>query len=492
MGFNLLGTHIGETTRNKNIPKKSTPVDATKEKVVALPPGRVSEPHDSNSGLWLPRASQFDIVKPDFTFDLIPVIRSLYKTNPDLGSVLFDLIQLTNTGHSIKFDQTMNADLADKMREHLKQRGKEWGYGTSGIDGLVNKWVAQIWIGGALSFEIVADRRLTQVESLPLINPESIRFGVKKNGKYLPYQKAKGFRGKMGEYIPLNETTFTYFSLWGDEDTPYGVPPFVSALSSIATQTDMKKNINHILNQLGLLGYLETKLAKPMQQPNESEKKYKLRLEQFLVEVKQNIFAGFKEGMVIGYEEDHEFEFHSTTKNLNGVEDVFDLNQNQLANALKSPAAFLGLDQAGGEGQLGIVFTKMLSQLVNVQSILANALAKVYEMELVLAGYNFTHLEVEFSTSTISDDVKLWQGKEIKQRVLHNLWIDRIISPEQYADDMFYKKPHKIIEPPDPGAENGAGAKKDDRNAQKDKSERRGRDKKNPKPKRRDRETKPR
>ena len=488
MAFNLFGK--SNTSPQPKIVAKTSPVDEAKKKIVSIPPGRVSEPHDASKGQWLPNANKFNIIKPDAINDLIPVVRSLYKTNEDLGSVLFDLVQLTNTGHNIKFDQDINPDLQDKMREHLTVRSKEWGYGTSGINGLVNKWIAQIWVGGALSYEMVPNRRLTQIESLPMINPETIRFGLKPGGRYEPYQKASGWRGVLNEYIKLNEATYSYTGLWGDEDTPYGIPPFISALNSISTQKDMKDNINHILNQLGLLGYLQAKLDKPEQKANESEAKYGERLNLFLDEAKVNILEGFKTGVLVGYQEDHEFDFKSTTKNLSNVNDVFDLNQNQLANALKSPGSFLGLDQKGGEGQLGIIFTKMLSQLINVQSILAQALERVYNMELVLAGYDFKGLKVEFNKSTITDDLKSWQGKEIKQRVLHALWVDRIISSEQYADDMMYKKPYKIIEPPEPGATNDAAGKKEDREKDKDKSDRKNRDKNNPQPKRKDTDTK--
>jgi len=272
MAFNLFGK--SNTSPQSKIVAKTSPVDEAKKKIVSIPPGRVSEPHDASRGQWLPHANKFNIIKPDAINDLIPVVRSLYKTNEDLGSVLFDLVQLTNTGHNIKFDQDINPDLQDKMREHLTVRSKEWGYGTSGINGLVNKWIAQIWVGGALSYEMVPNRRLTQIESLPMINPETIRFGLKPGGRYEPYQKASGWRGVLNEYIKLNEATYSYTGLWGDEDTPYGIPPFISALNSISTQKDMKDNINHILNQLGLLGYLQAKLDKPEQKANESEAKY--------------------------------------------------------------------------------------------------------------------------------------------------------------------------------------------------------------------------
>ena len=75
----------------------------------------------------------------------------------------------------------------------------------------------------------------------------------------------------------------------------------------------MKTNINHILKQLGLLGYLEVMLDKPDQLANESESKYKDRLNGLLIEAKKNTKAGFLDGVVVGYREDHEFNFNSTT-----------------------------------------------------------------------------------------------------------------------------------------------------------------------------------
>ena len=213
-----------------------------------------------------------------------------------------------------------------------------------------------------------------------------------------------------------------------------------------------------------------------------------------LNKTKTNVQGGFKEGIVAGYEGDHEFEFTSTTKNLTGVSDLFDLNENQIANGLKSPAAFLGLDGKGGEGQLGIIFTKMLSQIKNVHATLSYVLERIFTLELQLAGFNnYKTLEVVFNTSTISDDLKLWQGKEIKQRVLDNLYTRQIIGSEQYADEMGYQEPFKVVKAEDAIPIGGAASdpeKDKKREEDKDKSDRKTRDKNKTQPKRKDQDTK--
>lgn len=472
--------------------KKGTPKKRVKKKGdVNVPPnGRVTEPTYNNATNYIEKLKGgLNIIKPEFQKESIPLIRKLYKVNGDMGSVLFDLVQLTNTGHKIEFSQTIKEVDQDNMRRHLEEVTKRWGQGTAGINGLVNKLITQVYVSGALSAEQVINPDLTGIDYIALVNPETIYFSEER-GKYQAYQKAR-FRNKPSQqYIKLNMNTYKYYGLISDIDTPYGVPPFLSALEDISMQKDMKNNIKHILNQLGLLGYLEVKIDKPGQKGGETANRYENRLIKLLTDTKRNMLKGFKDGVVVGYEGDHEFDFHSTTKNLSGVNDLFNLNENQIANGLKTSATFLGVKDGTSEGFVSIVFTKMLSQLKNVQNFLAEFLQEAYKLELQLAGYDCEGIKVIFKPSTITDDLKIQQSREIKQRVLRNLWMDGIISIDRYAEEMGYEEPDEELPRPsrdmvgiDPQV------KKEDREKQKDKSDRKVREKNKPQPKRKDQKT---
>lgn len=482
--MNIFGFEIKRAKKKKQ-PEKHIP-QVTKDNVKSIVPvnGRVSDP-PTNDGTVFELMKKLTFIKPSFMFEAIPAIRRLYKINGDVGSVLHDLMQLTNTGHTIEFEQSVDANLQDKMREHLRVVSKNWGAGTAGIDGLINKFVAQLYVSGALSVESIVRPDLTGIKSIALVNPESIRFALQ-GDEYIAYQKVNRLHGVGQDHIKLNPHTYKYFGIFSDEDTPYGIPPFMAALEDISMQKDMKVNIKHILNQMGLLGYLEVKLDKPMQKSNEREHDYLSRLTALLTQTKNNVLKGFKDGVVVGYQEDHEFEFHSTTKNLNGVQQLFNLNENQIANGLKTSANFLGVTDGGSEGFTSIVFTKMLSQLKNIQEILSEYLESVYKLELALAGYDYKSLRVEFKPSTITDDLKIQQALEVKQRVLHNLWVDRIISADIYAEALGYIRPYKIIEPPLPSAAPSKQKEREDREKGKDASDRRVREKNKPQPKRKD------
>ncbi len=273
-------------------------------KPVAVPAKRVSAPSPELEGDFRTLKRKVNFVTPEFELKSIPLIRTLYKCNPDLGLVMFDLIQLTNTGHTIMFDESMAPEQKDKMIKHLEDKRKNWGMGTSGINGLVNKMVAQIYVGGALSTEWVPRRDLKGIDFLAFVNPEEIRFGFKsKRGRYQPYQQISrrflNLGAKDKDLIKLNENTYKYFGLYGDTDSPHGVPPFLTALDPIDTQGNMKKNINFIMKQMGLMGFLVALLEKPDQQANESETAYLARITRLLEEAKKNISEGMIDGVML-------------------------------------------------------------------------------------------------------------------------------------------------------------------------------------------------
>lgn len=464
-----LGTNIPVMNRNVITPN--------------LPSGRTSKPEYSNT-LGLINKT-LEIIKAEHSFDLIPVIRKLAKVNPDMSQALQDLTQLANTGHLIKFDPGVSPELQDQMREELDIASKAWGTGLAGVNGIVNKMISQLLIGGAISNEWVPNKQLDGIDNLVFVNPENIRFAFNKSaGRYDIYQNINNgiiLQGKVLGHVKLNPNTFKYYGLNGDTDLPYGTPPYLAALDPLATQRFMIDNIKFIVETMGILGYLDVKIAKPDMQDNESEEAYTGRLELLLDQLKTRAAQGFRDGINVGFKDDHEFDFKSTTKGVTGVESIFNQNELQVSSGLKYDAAFSGRG-AGSETMTTILFTKMLSQLTNIHNIIIENLKFGYTLHLRLKGFKFKYLDVEFNKSTITDDLKYNQAREIKQRVLRVLYADGIISQEQYADEMGYKKPDKKEPrvPIDPAAITKGVVSKTNRKDGKDRSARSSRDKQKP------------
>ena len=87
----------------------------------SISPGRVSQPDDGvgNSELITTLNGMTNLVTPTFRTELIPIIRDLYKINPDVSIALQDMFKLSNTGHTIDFPNN-TPDESTKMREHLR------------------------------------------------------------------------------------------------------------------------------------------------------------------------------------------------------------------------------------------------------------------------------------------------------------------------------------------------------------------------------------
>lgn len=471
--------------------KRSKPTETTGAKVEnikdidtkSIPGTRGSRPTISSS--YSDMRGKTTFVNMEFISDYIPIIRKLSWINQDVGLAINDMVQLTNTGHRIKFDPGVSGEQQEEMRRHLEARQKEWGDGIDGMNGLVNKMIAQIWISGALSNEWVPATDLSKISNLALVNPETIRFSWnKKKLRFNPYQKQNYETGErvMEKLVKLNENTYKYFALNGDTEIPYGIPPFLTAMNALSTQGDMDQNIRFIMKQIGLLGFFEALMAKPHQEDGESEEQYAARLIKMLDEAKDNLLSGIGEGIVVGYKEDHEFNFNSTTKNLNGVADIYAQNERLVANGLKVAPEFLGIGSGGAETGINIIFTKMLSQLQNVQKIVAANLKYGYSLELKLAGFNFKHLQVEFNPSTITDELKFQQGMEYKIRNVFNKYQMGVIGQQTAAFELGYDKPDQK-EPRGPIS--GASTQDKDKDTKND-SAKKQRDKDKPQPKRKD------
>ena len=433
--------------KSSTISSKKTPptkgIDDRPNKKSVLPTGRQSVPDQPLTTL-----QQFITVTPDFLRETVPIIRALMMRNPDVGQAIHNIVTLGNTGHKIFFDKKQSPSDVDAMRNHLENKRKDWASGTAGIDGLINKLISQVLVGGALSAEWVINESMTGVECAILVKPEEIEFKLSPNGsKYIPFQRIKNSAALKKDTSstfglnPLNVNTYKYFGLNGDTELPYGFPPYMSVLPRIESQNKMDKNINFIIDQMGLMGFIEALIQKPDQTEGEGDAQYETRLTQLLITAKNRMLEGFKEGVVVGFKDDHEFDFKSASKSYADAVTLYQNNELMTASALKQDASMWGRSYASSETQITVVFIKMLSELKNIQKLVASFIEFGYSLELMLVGFTFDSLNVKFNHSTIQDNLKYQQAEEIKIRNVKDKMIMGIISQDTAADELGYEVP---------------------------------------------------
>jgi len=468
------------------------------KKALPLPTSRSSIPYNPpNVGNMISSlGAEYRVVNHDFIVQVIPIIRKLMKINPDIGQAIHNIISLGNTGHKIYFDRGQSPDEVEKMRNHIENKKLIWAAGQAGMDGLINKMFAQVLVGGACSGEWVPANDLSGVDSYIMVNPEDIVFTLGKNNiKYTPYQRliqGGGFLTPNANIlpsglIPLNPLTFRYYALNGDTEIPYGFPPYMAALDRVVSQGKMLNNIDYIVNQLGLIGFLEALIGKPDQGAGESDKQYDARLNDLLTMAQDRVAQGMQKGTIVGFMDEHAFKFNSVGKALGDALTLFQNNEEMLASGLKQDSTLLGRAYSTTETQITVVFMKMLAELRNIQNIIKHNLQYGYAMELTLAGFKFDYLKVVFNRSTLQDDLKYQQAEEIKVRNVIQKMCAGIIDMDQGADELGYEEP-AFDEPQVPweilaGGSVTAptdGAQSDKRQGQKNKSAKKTRDKNKP------------
>lgn len=439
--FGLTVASWGEKSSQAiNITRKA-PENNTRK---ALPAGRTSIAPGSNS--FIPTENGFEIMLPDYYLALIPYIRSLVSTNQNMSQALSNIVELGNTGHSIKFDASVSAEQIVKMQQHIEARRKNWAVSKPNVDGIVDRMFRQIMVSGALSVEWIPKNDLTGIKRIAMVNPETIRWGYDgKKDEYQPFQTVEGkvVNSSTNNLITLNTNTYQYYAINGDTDIPYGIPPYLSALGPLNTQKKMMDNINFLIEQVGLAGFLEMLMEKPEREGDEAWDKYYARLDKFLDDAKARVTLGFRDGVSVGYKEDTEFKFHATAKSFGGVNEFFILNELLFGSGLNMDMSMMGRNYGSSEAQITIVFTKLLSQLNTIQQLVAACLEYGYTLELRLAGFQFKTLNVQFNPSTALDELKYQQAEEIRIRNYNQLYADGIISQEQYAQGVGYEKPNK-------------------------------------------------
>jgi hypothetical protein len=455
-----------------------------------IPTTRRSKPSNVDQSLITDINNRYRRVDTPFIREVIPVIRKLMMANEDVGQVIHNIVTLGNTGHKIFFDRKVPEAQVDAMRNHIANRQEEWASGTAGMDGLVNKFFSQVLVSGALSNEWVPNRDLTGVERNILVNPEEIEFVLdSRTTSYKPFQRVRNKSydniGK-GNLIALNPNTYKYYGLNGDTEIPYGFPPYLAALAKVRTKAKMDTNIDFVVDQLGLIGFLEALIGKPEQLDGETDQQYATRLENLLMAGKNLLSDGMNTGIIMGFKDEQEFKFNSFTKDFQGIYALYKNNEQQIGSGLKQDPMLWGRDYNTSQASITVVFMKMISELRNIQNVIKANLQFGYSLDLRLAGYKFDYLTVQFRRSTISDDLKFQQAEEIKIRNVKEKMLLGLINQNQGADELDYEAPaypeprvawEIIAGGQDPAA---LALKKQTTEKKKDASDRRVRDKKKP------------
>ena len=388
-------------------------------------------------------------IKPDFMLEWLDALYNLAAYNGDVSYAVENIIGLGNTNHTVSFDDTIPEKLAAEMSAHLKRVEDSWYAYGGGMYSLKNDLFAQAAIAGCISAEIIPKEDISGVKSIVKVKPSSIRFIYdREKGRYLAGQKVPiGTAGADVNGIKLlNETTYKYVALRRYTESPYGIPPFLSAVEPLITQRNMLDNFNHIMKKMGMLGFISVLMNMPTRKQGETQEAYNTRAENHLKASVPEIDKSIAKGFVLGYKGSHEIKLNGVDSQSSGATEMYNLNEQNVMTGLKQDPAMLGRSFTTTETFGRVILAKLGSQVTNYQQIVATFIESAYLLELMMAGYSPKYVKVVFDKPMLSDKSKEEEGKAKKIANLRALWADGIISQQEYAKEMGYEEPAELID----------------------------------------------
>lgn len=434
----------------------------SKQTVSGLPTTRVSLPDDFGVLVANVGDGMINYVTPKrwpiFIYDLIT---NLTLNNADLRQAIGHIVQLGNTGHLVSVqgdsDNTITAAV-----ERIETQSENIFPFTGGPDGLINSLFAQAARNGAISAEWVPRQDLKGVDKVFLVPVRDIRWVPRNDAMgYYPVQVPTNsvFPPNVvpGAGIPLNLRTYYYANVERLEDSPYAVPPFLAALEPVAMQRSMYKNIHKIVKKVGIMGLMTYKVTPPQLRPGESDEKYQARCLAYLETITKQVTDNFGDGVAAGFQGAFDFDVQSVTTDARGIAEIFKLNEEQLFSAIGADPAMHGRTYSTTETYASVVFSKMISQLMTYQCIVAKGLDFGWGLDLLMAGIS-AKVSVSFNKSQALSNLQEAQSDMIEIANGIAKYNQGIIDQQKLANELGYPQPAQQEPRPIPIDPNKAGA----------------------------------
>ncbi len=283
-------------------------------------------------------------------WETMEYVETVAKYNPDMSQAIDNIKSLANSGHEL-FVTAGSKLKTRRIREMLEEKASLIQERNGGVDGLIDKLLVQSATYGAMCGEVVLSGDLTQVVDFVDLNPRDIRFfWDNKTQRYMPYQKLTMAQAQearemkltiRNDCIPLNEMTFMYYSFNAAPNSPYGVPPFLSAMANLSLQRDLMFNMAQVVKKLGVFALVDMTIDQVPQGPDEQDEAYFNRTQNRLAEFAEQADYMAESGGIVHYD-DVKVETQNLVGNAAGATAIFKQNEEMAISGMHTNPAMLG------------------------------------------------------------------------------------------------------------------------------------------------------
>lgn len=381
--------------------------------------------------------------------ETLTILEMLVMRNPDISNAAENVISLAATERKVYFADNVPEAQQKRMRTYLYENENRWYSNSSGIDALVSDMLLQLVTHGALSVEHVPAPDLRSIEKVVLVDAKNIRFVWNpKTGMFEPKQQPRNWMATAGYrtdtvagLVDLNTQTYCYLAFRRVAESPYGLPPFLSALDAVEAQTQGMKNFRFMMRKLGMLGLMSVNIRRPDENDGEKQTAYELRCNKRIAEAAREVEQMMNTGVAVGWLKEVEFKLFSTSNEAQGAEKLSQIIDRFVMSGVKQDPAMLGRQFSTSETFGRVLLAKLSVQIGVYQKIVAAYLGRLYETALVLAGFKPGAVKVEFARPMVGDQVRDAQALQTTIDNVLKLRDQGIISQQQAANELGYEKP---------------------------------------------------
>lgn len=386
-------------------------------------------------------------VIPEIPFETLRVLKKLSICNPDFSQMVGNIVALGNTGHEITVDAASDS-AAEAALTRINEAASRLYPNGAGIDGLINAYLRQSVVFGALSSEDVVDFAGKRVEKVVIVPVEQIRFRYI-DGRYVPHQQPTSWLGlrtrenrSVGPLglIPLNPNTYRYYALETIENSPYAKPPATAAVDILeGPQKDAIDNIKFIVQKFGILGMVAVNLTKPPRKPSETDGEYTTRAQKLLSAVRDVLSDNFMKGLLVLFN-DMKVTHTNVVSDARGAAEFFQTIEELGFSGMGSMPWAHGRNYTTTETFADVVYNILLSQMLNHQRLAKRRIERTYDLDLLLAGIPVDNVTVEFNRAEARDVLKKAEADQVIQSMVYERAKLGTISPDKAAQELGYEQ----------------------------------------------------
>lgn len=371
----------------------------------------------------------WDGVEPLLPPGYLEQIIRLAVVNPDMSQAVSNWVAIGNPGHDLIIVGEPAAVSSAERR--LNAKARSLARHMAGIDGLVNKYLEQVALSGAISSEdVVSLGTQPGVEQVVIVPPSQIRF-KREGNQYVPYQLVDG------EELPLNPVTYRYLAHMTIENSPYAKPPMVAAIEPVLDQHRMKQNLQFILRKFGLFGLISAAVTPPKQEIRETPEEYQQRVQTYLKDVLEAFKQNFHEGLAV-YTDDIKVERTNLTTDARGVQEIFRLNEEQVFSGLGSDPAMHGRTYSTTETYARVVYNLLVRHAESFQRPVKRRIERTYQLDLALAGIPVEDVSLHFRKAQSQDPYTEARARQVAWLVIREKVETGLVDPDTAARELGY------------------------------------------------------